>query len=162
VCELETSALVRCLQCYNITTACLDANGNLVILNLDENKHHVCSKLNIINESDDLTVSKLTDELFLQLIRAQHHDQSTGKLKRTYVEQAKDLIYRIAVFNPPPIFEVHLSDILDDKIRRELASLDDSDLDDIMRDSIGRIFESIDEHYYNLSIRNHLRWGIVA
>ena len=83
MCELEESALVRCLQCYNIITACLDANGNLVILNLD-NKHHVCSKLNIINESDDLTVSKITDELFLQLIRAQHHDQNTGKIKNLY------------------------------------------------------------------------------
>ena len=111
---------------------------------------------------NQMNLQLVTDELFLQLIRAQRHDQSTGKLKRTYIEQAKDLIYRIAVFDPPPVFEVHLSDILDDKIRRELASLDDSDLDDIMRDSIGRIFESVDEHYYNLNVRDRLRWGIVA
>lgn len=159
--ELKESAPVRCLQCYNIVSICLDADRNLDILNLD-NKHHVCSNLNVINESDEPTISRLCDELFLQLISTQYQDENTGKLKRNYVKQAKDLIYKIPVYNPPPIFEVHLSDIRDDKIRHELAGLNDTDLDDIMRDSIGRVFESIDDHYYNLSVRNRLRWGIVA
>jgi hypothetical protein len=158
---LKESSLVRCLHCYNIATFCHDANGNLVLSNFDE-KPHICLNMNIINKSDGITSSRLIDELFLLFIRTYHQDYNTGELKRTYLEQAKDLIYKIPVYNPPPVFQIHLSDILNEKIKHDLAELDDPQLDDVMRDSIGRIFETIDERYYNLSVRNLLRWKIVA
>jgi hypothetical protein len=132
-----------------------------VLSNLDD-KPHICSNMNIINKSDGITYSRLIDELFLLFIRTQHQDRNKGELKRSYLEQAKDLIYKIPVYNPPPVFQIHLSDILDEKIKHDLAELDDPQLDDVMRDSIGRIFETIDERYYNLSVRNLLRWKIVA
>ena len=157
----QENKFLRCLKCYNIITLGIDTDRNLVILNLDV-KRHICSNLNVINDSDKPTISRISDELFLHLIRTQHLDQNAGELKRSYLEQARNLIYKIPVYNPPPVFQVHLSDILDDKIRNELADLDDSDLDDVMRNSIGLVFESINEHYYNLSVRNLLQWEIVA
>jgi hypothetical protein len=122
----------------------------------------MCSNLNVINNSDELTLSRVSNELFLQLIRTRHQDNGSGELKRSYLEQARDLIYKIPVFNPIPVFQVRLDDTPDDKIRHELANLGDSDLDQVIRDSIGPIFECIDEHYYNLSVRKLLQWEIVA
>jgi hypothetical protein len=159
--EKSISILLRCIKCYNIITLGIDIDGNIVILNLDSGRHS-CSNSNVINESDELTPSKLVDELTLQLIRTQYQDPNTGKLRRTYVDQAKELMYKIPVYKPTPVFQVRLSDIRDEKIRNELAELDNSELDDVMRNSIGRIFESIDEHYYNLSVRNLLQWEIVS
>jgi hypothetical protein len=121
----------------------------------------MCSNLNKINNPDELTPSRISNELFLQLIRSRHQDNGTGELRRSYLEQARDLIYKIPVFNPIPVFQISLNDIRDDKIRYELANLGDSDLDRVMRDSIGPIFECIDEHYYNLSVRKLLQWEIV-
>jgi hypothetical protein len=146
--EMKESNLVRCFKCYNVITIYLNSDGKLVSSNLDGN-HHVCLNLNIINESDIVARSRLVDELFLHLIR-------------THFEQARDLIYKIPVYDPTPIFLVHLSGILDDKIKHELANLDDSTREQVLNDSIGHIFESIDEHYYNLSVRKLLRWEIVA
>jgi hypothetical protein len=159
--ELKESGLVRCLRCCNIITIYLDIDGNLVLLDLND-KRHSCSNLNVVDKSDGLAPSRLIDELFLHLIRTRYQDQKTGELKRSYLEQARDLIYKIPVYNPPPLFLVHLGDIQDDKIKHELANLDDSTREHVLSDSIGLIFESVNEHYYNLSVRNLLQWKIVA
>jgi hypothetical protein len=104
---------------------------------------------NIIKESDKLVISRLVDELALQLIR-------------THRKQAQELMFKIPVYNPTPVFLVHLSSIPDDKIKRELASLDNSTRKQVLNDSIGLVFESINEQYYNLSVKKMLQWEIVA
>jgi hypothetical protein len=140
--------LCRCIECYNIIKICLGIDGRLVSL-CPDGCSHVCLNSNIINESDKLVISRLVDELALQLIR-------------THRKQAQELMFKIPVYNPTPIFLVHLSGIRDDKIKRELASLDSSTRKQVLNDSIGLVFESINEQYYNLSVRKLLQWEIVA
>lgn len=156
--------IFRCIRCYKIITLSpkkLDVNGNLVPSDLDS-KRHFCFEFDIINESDKLTPNRLSDELFLQMIRAQYVDLESGLLKRTYEEQAKTLMLRIPLCNPTPVFIVHFSDIQDGKIKEELAALDGAALDNVMRTAIGRLFECVNERQYNLSSRNLLRWEIGA
>jgi hypothetical protein len=145
----------RCVKCYQIISLSpdkLDVNGNLVPSNLDS-KPHLCLNFDVIEESDILIPDRISDELFLQMIRA-----------GGYIEQARILMYRIPVFDPTPVFAVHLADIQDDKIKRELAALADADdiLDNVMRTAIGRVFECVNERQYNLSVRKLLRWEIIA
>jgi hypothetical protein len=140
--------LSRCIKCYNIIVIWFDTTGRLVSLCPDGSRH-VCLKSNVINESDKLLVSRLVDELALQLIR-------------THRKQAQELIYKIPLFNPTPVFLVHLSEIRDDKIKNELANLDSLARKQVLNDSIGLVFESVNEQYYNLSVRKLLQWEIVA
>ena len=140
--------LCRCIECYNIIKICLDTDGRLVSL-CPDGCSHVCLNSNIINESDKLVISRLVDELALQLIR-------------THRKQAQELMYKIPIFNPTPVFLVHLSEIRDNKIKNELANLDSSTREQVLNDSIGLVFESINEQYYNLGVRKLLRWEIVA
>jgi hypothetical protein len=140
--------LCRCIECYDIIKICLDIDGRLVSL-CPDGCSHVCLNSNIINESDKLVISRLVDELALQLIR-------------THRKQAQELMYKIPVFNPTPVFLLHLSEIRDDKIKNELANLDSLTREQVLNDSIGLVFESINEQYYNLGVRKLLRWEIVA
>ena len=56
-----------------------------------------------------------------------------------------------------------LSHIQDDKVKQELADLDDKTLDAVMCDAIGKLFEYITSRGNTiLSIRNRLRWEIVG
>jgi hypothetical protein len=154
--------LFRCVKCYKIIALNpnkLDENGNLVPLDLDS-KCHFCFDFDVINESDKLTTNRLSEELFLHMRRTQHIDQVTGDLKRSYLEQAKTLMLRMPLCKPTPVFTVHLSDIQDNKIKRELAALNDAALDNVMRTAIGLVFECVNERQYNLSTRNLLRWEI--
>jgi hypothetical protein len=144
--------LARCFTCYNIIKVDLDISGEINYFDLDGD-YHECHNVN----TDEFTRSRLVYDLFLELINTQHEDLDTGKLERSYYEQAKDLICDIPEFNPTPIFLVHLSDIRDDKIKQELANLEASTRKRVMKDSIGLIFESINAHYYNLTIRKLLR-----
>ena len=140
--------LCKCIGCYNIIKICLDFDRQLVSL-CPDGCRHVCLNSNIINESDKLVISRLVDELALHLIR-------------THRRQAQDLMYKIPVFKPTPVFLVHLSEIRDDKVKNELAKLDSSTREQVLHDSIGLVFESINEQYYNLGVRKLLRWEIVA
>ena len=119
--------LCRCIKCYNIIKICLDIDGRLVSL-CPDGCSHVCLNSNIINESDKLVNSRLVDEIALQLIR-------------THRKQAQELMYKIPVFNPTPVFRVHLSEIRDNIIKNEIAKLDSSSRDQVLNDSIGLVFE---------------------
>jgi hypothetical protein len=96
------------------------------------------------------------------MIRTQCRDPKNGVLKRKYEEQARFLLSRIPVYKPTPFFILYYSDILDDKIRQELAALNNTDLDDVMQAAIGRVYECVNERQFNLSVRNLLRWKIEA
>lgn len=160
--KMEEMNIFRCLRCYNIIILDpnkLDDNGKLVPSNFDS-KCHFCFDFDVINESDKVTIDRLSEELFLHMRRTQHIDQETGELKRSYLEQAKTLMLRIPLCKPTPVFTVHLSDIHDNKIKRELAALNDAALDNVMRTAIGLVFECVNERQYNLSTRNLLRWEI--
>jgi hypothetical protein len=151
----------RCIKCYKIivySPTKLDDNGNLVPWDYD-GKHHKCFGYDIIEKTDGLTINRLIEELFLNIVRHRYLDEKTGRLKRTYEDHARILYYA-----PTPVFILHLSHIEDNKIKQELAELvdDPESLEDVMRDAIGKVFECVtSERQYNLSIRNRLRWKIV-
>ncbi|MGB7295355.1 MAG: hypothetical protein WBC70_07165 [Candidatus Aminicenantales bacterium] len=150
----------RCVKCYKIIALSpnkLDDTGNLFPWDYD-GKHHKCFGYDIIEKTDDLTLNRITEELFLNILRHKYLDEKTGLVKRTYEAHVKTLYYV-----PDPVFILHLSHIEDNKIKQELAELvdDQKTLDDVMRDVIGRVFECVtSERQYNLSIRNRLRWEI--
>ena len=158
--DIDGHGLSRCIKCYKIIIFIptkVDNNGKLIQWDYD-GKHHKCFGFDMIEKADKLTDARLTDELFLNIIRYKHLDEKTGRVKRTYEDLVKILYYV-----QDPVFILQLSHIQDDKIKQELASLDDNTLDDVMRDAIGRVFECItSERQYNLSIRNRLRWEIVG
>jgi len=156
--DISGHAISRCIKCYKIVVYSptkLDDNGNLIPWDYD-GKRHKCFGYDIIEETDDLTIDRLIEGLFLNIIRHKHLDEKTGRVK-TYEDHVKILYYV-----PNPVFILHLSHIQDDKIKQELVDLDDKTLDKVMRDAIGKVFECItSEQQYNLSIRNRLRWKIV-
>ncbi len=149
----------RCVKCYKIIALRpnkLDDNGNLFPWDYD-GKHHKCFGYDIIEKTDDLTLNRLTEELFLNILRHKYLDEKTGLVKSTYEDHVRILFY-----TPTPVFILHLSHIEDEKIKQELADLDDKTLDKVMSDAIGKVFECVtSERQYNLSIRNRLRWEIV-
>lgn len=77
-----------------------------------------------------------------------------------YREQAKYLMYKIPVYQPSPSFIVNVVD-LTDKLKSELENLDYQSLNDVMKEAIGRIFESINQRYYLLSVKKSLKWKLV-
>jgi hypothetical protein len=79
---------------------------------------------------------------------------------RKYYEQAENLIYRIPTHKPIPSFFIELDD-LSYKVKLELHNLEDKALNKVMREAIGKIFETVDERYFLLSVKKLLRWEIV-
>jgi hypothetical protein len=158
--NIGINGFFRCLKCYKIIALNpreLDNNGNLIPWNYN-NKRHRCFGCDITGKGDTFTISRLTDELFLNILRHKSLDEKTGRVKTTYEDHVRTLYYA-----QTPVFILHLSHT-EDKVKQELTDLIDDyeTLDDVMRDAIGKVFECItSEGQYNLSIRNRLRWEIV-
>jgi hypothetical protein len=106
------------------------------------------------------STGRLIDELFLELDNVKEIDEKSGLTKRKYEEQAKWLMHRIPVYRPVPAFIINLSHLDSKRIKEELADLDNKTLDYVLKESIGRIFESIDQRYFRLSVRRFLKWEI--
>lgn len=104
--KLHELNIFRCRTCHKLirlTPNVLYDDGNLVPLDF-ESKRHECFDFDVIEEKDKLTVNRLTEEVFLNLIRHKYLDRKTGLLKRTYEEQARILAYKST-----QVFTVHLS-----------------------------------------------------
>jgi hypothetical protein len=106
------------------------------------------------------SIERLIDELFLELDNVKELDEKSSLTKRKYEERAKWLMYRIPVYRPAPAFIMNLSDIKKKRIKEELAGLDNETLDYVMKETISRIFEGIDQRYFRLSVRRFLKWKI--
>lgn len=105
---------------------------------------------------DELTISMQDRKTFFCLIN--RSDVGSGSLSRSlYEAQARYKMYRIPVFRPPPTFVVYLKH-LDQRLKRELASLDKRTLDYVMKEGIGRICEGVDKRFFLLSAKPLLRW----
>jgi hypothetical protein len=105
------------------------------------------------------STERLIDELFLELDNVKEIDENSGLIKRKYEEQAKWLIHRIPVYRPAPPYIINLSD-LSTRIKEELADLDNKTLDYVLKGSISRIFEGIDQRYFRLSVRQFLKYEL--
>jgi hypothetical protein len=101
------------------------------------------------------TTNKLEQELYIDLMKVCNDENH-----RKYEQQAKDLLYKIPVYRPIPIFTVSLAD-LSDRVKLELRGLEPKSLNDVMKEGIGRIFENIDERYFLLNVKKLLKWELL-
>jgi hypothetical protein len=85
------------------------------------------------------------------------------KQKSSYYErQAYDLIYKIPVYKPAPIFEIRISD-LNELVKKEL---DDRwnykcEIDYILKEAVGKIFANLNEQYFLSSVKRLLKVKLV-
>jgi hypothetical protein len=112
-----------------------------------------------LNYDDQWTTEYLVDELNYELLKKEYFDTNTGHLKRKYEQLAKELIYRIPVQSPCLPFIIHLND-LSSRVQYELANLEDTTMDYVIRTAIGRIFEAIDKRYFLINVRHLLHWEL--
>jgi hypothetical protein len=104
-----------------------------------------------LRRSGQLTIEGTVDELYLCLMKI-----------RDYEKQANELMYRIPIYRPTPFFEIKISD-LNEQVKKEL---DDrwgykKEIDYILKEAVGRIFENIDKRYFLLSVKRLLRVRLV-
>jgi hypothetical protein len=103
--------------------------------------------------TDQLTIEATVDDLYLCLM----------KQKSSYYErQASDLIFKIPVYKPAPIFEIRISD-LNEEVKNEL---DDRwnykrEIDYILKEAVGKIFANLNEQYFLLSVKRLLKVKLV-
>jgi hypothetical protein len=102
---------------------------------------------------DDYTIECTVDGLYLCLLRVDNN---------IYEERARSLIYQIPVHRPTPFFEIKISD-LNQQIKKELDNRWDHKpaIDYILKESVGRIFENIDERYFLLSVKRLLKVRLI-
>jgi hypothetical protein len=127
-----------------------------------------------VNDSPAWSLSAIGEELFIQMMdvkvafcmmvglseEARMQDLRNlgrGVLRRLYEEQVRYKMYRIPIFRPPPVFVIHLKH-LDDRLKRELSTLDRANRDFVVREAIGKIFEHVDKHFFLQSAKPLLEW----
>jgi hypothetical protein len=109
---------------------------------------------NKLFQSDELTIEATVDELYLCLM----------KYRSSYYEkQASDLIYKIPIYKPVPIFDIKISD-LNEQVKKEL---DDRwnykpEINYILKEAVGRIFANLNERYFLLSVKRLLKVRLVS
>ena len=79
-----------------------------------------------------------------------------------YYKQAYVLIYLIPIERPAPVFEIKISD-LEEQVRKELDSRWDckKEVDYILKEAVGRIFENLDERHFLLSVKRLLQVRLI-
>ena len=105
--------------------------------------------------------SALVDELAFQLAttkRIVSHKARCGIIVHKYYDQAFVLQKWITIARPVAKFVVHLSD-LSTKLVAELLCIKDPQY--VLKESVGRIFENIDERQYHQSIARNLKVELV-
>lgn len=100
-----------------------------------------------------LTIEATVDNLYLCLMKQE---------SSYYERQASDLIYKIPVYKPAPIFEIRISD-LNEQVKKEL---DDRwnykrEIDYILKEAVGKIFANVNEQYFLLSVKRLLKVKLV-
>lgn len=99
------------------------------------------------------SVAGTVEELYLNLMK--EPDDS-------YYKQAYALMYLIPVHKPTPIFEIKISD-LNKQVKMELDARwkYKEEIDYILKEAVGRIFECINERYFFLSVKRLLKVELV-
>jgi hypothetical protein len=119
--------------------------------------------MNMTFDSKQWTPAALEDELTFCLCSVKLYfikDTKEIHIIHKYYDQGESMIYRINLWQPPPVFVINVSD-LTLRLNKELKKLMISPeaLNGVVIQSIGRIFENIDERYFHLSgIMNRIRW----
>lgn len=106
----------------------------------------------------DATVKEITDN--------DNNNQNNMEIIVThpYQEQAKNILYKINLADPVPVFTICYS-TLSPKLKEELSGIwkrDQELFNKIIINSIKRLYESIDYHYFHTSgIGGKIAWAIV-
>lgn len=121
------------------------------------------------NEKRKFTTAALKDELTKQLsskIEIVGNPETLDiDIRFKYHVLAGKLLYRINLARPVPVFEINLSDLsleLVAGLEELVVGDDDSALDDIAKDAISRMYESVNSDYFHTSgVRGKIRWRFV-
>ena len=103
-------------------------------------------------------LDSLCNEIYLQLDSKLLKDKKNGPRKKKYREHARSYAYRLPM-DGLAIFYIDPSD-LSMRIIEELENMDFELADYVMKEVIGRIFDSIGEPYLQLSVRRHMDWEL--
>jgi hypothetical protein len=100
--------------------------------------------LTCLRTDDVWSLEHLVDELASQL--AIYDD---------YYNQARSLIYKIPIADPPQTFKIKLSH-LSDRINKELYQCKKRGLTYVLKEAAGRVFENVDYKYFHQSVKHRL------
>jgi len=86
----------------------------------------------------------------------------TGHKRSKYEKQGEFILYRMNIYKPSPTFVLDTSDlVLGSQLERELSSLDDAGLDDVMRESIYRLLDELNLSPFKVDVlRRNINWEI--
>ena len=105
--------------------------------------------LSLQNGDSDVqcTPAAIEDELIYSLYAATtlflHGSNKIFPIRQKYVEQAKNILYRINLFQPVPIFVINISDI-PPSLQKQLEKITLSQKRDVITGAVARILEDID------------------
>jgi hypothetical protein len=113
------------------------------------------------------TTARLIDEVVISIMsvksqfcminaRNDSKNHDPGVIRRSYEEQARYKMYRMAMYKPPPVFVIYIKD-LDEKVKRELAKHDKESRDFVLNQAAERILEQVDSRYFLLSAKQFLK-----
>lgn len=109
------------------------------------------------------TRARIVDELLLMLRTTDIEvDYKTGHRRSKYEKQAEFILYRMNAYKPSPSFILYTSDLVrGSQLERELSSLDDESLDDVMRESIYRLLDELNVSSFRIDVlRRNINWEI--
>lgn len=120
------------------------------------------------------SISRIEEELLLHL--SSYSDAEINKdkdnsynnneiiVKHPYQEQAQDLLYKINLANTILVFKIY-DKTLPTKLKEELSSIWKKDkelFDEIVTNSLKRLYESIDHRYFHTSgVKGKIAWAII-
>jgi hypothetical protein len=105
----------------------------------------------MINQNKKRKVSNLPNSERTEEDDRWNNDNDVSK--RLYEQQAIYKIYRIPVFQPPPVFVIHLKH-LDKSLKKELSSLTGETKNLVIREVVERIYEKVDRRFFLLSVKD--------
>jgi hypothetical protein len=111
--------------------------------------------------SKEWTRARIVDEL-LYLLRTSNPevDYESGHKRSKYEKKGEFVLHRINLYKPSPMFTLDESDLSED-LRRELLSLDNGDLDDVMREAIYQLLDELNTSDFRVFVkRRDIRWKI--
>lgn len=106
-----------------------------------------------LEQAQYYTLDGIIEELYLCLMKEKDD---------LYYKQAYVIMYLIPTERPAPVFEIKISDLNED-IKNELDSRWDhkEELEHILREAVGKIYRSINERYFLLSVKRLLKVRLI-
>lgn len=134
-----------------------DANSDIILVDADEAVDAIAKAR---EEKELWTTAKFKDEFFLCL--SKFPDENLFYLDRKYYSLAKELLYTIPVYRPPPTFIFNVSDLsprCKDEFIEFVKLNSKKEIEFFLKDIAVKFFEAVDYDYTNQSVIRHLKVG---